>query len=63
MQPTPTTYYADAHLAQHLLDLGFTETTGSAYHKARGWRSFYHPERWLSVWLQPGRIILQAGAH
>jgi hypothetical protein len=39
---THTTFRPDEHLAQHLLGLGFTETS-SAYHWARGWRSFYHP--------------------
>lgn len=60
---TPATYQADEHLATHLLSLGFTETTASAYHKARGWRSFYHPARWLSVWLAPGSVTVQAGSH
>ena len=60
---TPATYQADERLATHLLGLGFTETTASAYHKARGDRSFYHPARRLSVWLAPGSITVQAGAH
>lgn len=61
--PTPATYQADEQLAQYLLSLGFTETTGSAYHQARGWRSFYHPDRYVSVWLQPNLITLQQGKN
>jgi hypothetical protein len=64
MQPTtPATFRPDEHLAQHLLTHGFIETTSNAYHRARGWRSFYHTKRWLSVWLQPGSITVQAGPH